>query len=64
VEHDGSGVPESLTIGDVRRDAAFNHLQGDNPEHDRGDCGIVSCADVPTPPALPASPVTVTTARR
>jgi len=36
----------SLTIGDVRRDAAFNHLQGDNPEHDRSDCGIVSCADV------------------
>jgi hypothetical protein len=36
----------SLTIGDVRRFAAFNHLQGDNPEHDRGDCGIVSCADV------------------
>jgi hypothetical protein len=36
----------SLIIGDVRDDAAFNHLQGDNPEHDRGDCGIVSCADV------------------
>jgi hypothetical protein len=36
----------SMTIGDVRRDVAFNHLQGDNPDHDRGDCGIVSCADV------------------
>jgi hypothetical protein len=36
----------SLIIGDVRGAAAFNHLQGDNPEHDRGDCGVVSCADV------------------
>jgi hypothetical protein len=36
----------TLIIGDVRDYAAFNHLQGDNPEHDRGDCGIVSCADV------------------
>jgi hypothetical protein len=36
----------SVTIGDVRRYAAFNHVQGDNPEHDCGDCGIVSCADV------------------
>jgi hypothetical protein len=36
----------SLTIGDVRDYAAFNHLQGDNPEHDCGDCGVVSCADV------------------
>jgi hypothetical protein len=36
----------SLIIGDVRAFAAFNHLQGDNPEHDRGDCGIVCCADV------------------
>jgi hypothetical protein len=36
----------SLIIGDVARCAAFNHLQGDNPGHDRGDCGIVSCADV------------------
>jgi hypothetical protein len=36
----------SLIIGDVRGAAAFNHLQGDNPEHDRGDCGIVSCAEV------------------
>jgi hypothetical protein len=36
----------SLVIGDVHGCAAFNHLQGDNPEHDCGDCGIVSCADV------------------
>jgi hypothetical protein len=36
----------SLIIGDVRGDAVFNHLQGDNPDHDRGDCGIVCCADV------------------
>jgi hypothetical protein len=36
----------SVTIGDVRGYAGFNHLQSDNPEHDRGDCGIVSCADV------------------
>jgi hypothetical protein len=36
----------SLTIGDVCGYALFNHLQGDNPEHDCGDCGIVSCADV------------------
>jgi hypothetical protein len=35
-----------LTIGDVRGYARFSHLQGDNPEHDLGDCGIVSCADV------------------
>jgi hypothetical protein len=35
-----------LTIGDVRDYAAFNHVQGDNPEHDCGDCGVVSCADV------------------
>ena len=36
----------SLTMGDVSGYAALNHLQGDNPEHDRGDCGIVSCAEV------------------
>jgi len=36
----------SLTIGDVLGYAAFNHLQGDNPGHDCGDCGVVSCADV------------------
>jgi len=37
---------QSLTIGDVRGYAAFNHLQGDNADGDRGDCGIVCCADV------------------
>ena len=36
----------SLVIGDVQRYATLNHRQGDNPEHDFGDCGIVSCADV------------------
>jgi hypothetical protein len=36
----------SLIIGDVRGYAAFNHLQGDNPQHDGGDCGVVCCADV------------------
>jgi hypothetical protein len=36
----------SLLIGDVRGCAAFNHLQGDNPEHHCGDCGIVCCAEV------------------
>jgi hypothetical protein len=36
----------SLMIGDVTRCAAFNHLQGDNPEHDCGDCGVVCCAEV------------------
>jgi hypothetical protein len=36
----------SITIGDVHGYATFNHLQGDNPEHDRGDCGIVACANV------------------
>ncbi|MGH3301081.1 MAG: hypothetical protein ACRDOK_05200 [Streptosporangiaceae bacterium] len=30
----------------MRGCAAFNHLQGDNSEHDLGDCGVVSCADV------------------
>jgi hypothetical protein len=47
------GKPERLpdgrrcvVIGDVAGYAAFNHRQGQNPEHDRGDCGIVSCADV------------------
>jgi hypothetical protein len=33
-------------IGDVLGYAAFNHLQGDNLEHDGGDCGMVCCADV------------------
>jgi hypothetical protein len=36
----------SIVIGDVRRYAAFNHLQGNNPEHDGGDCGVVCCAEV------------------
>jgi hypothetical protein len=35
-----------VVIGDVLGYAAFNHLQGDNPEHDCGDCGIVGCAEV------------------
>jgi hypothetical protein len=36
----------SLTIGDALGYAAFNHRQGDNPEHDAGDCGVVCCAEV------------------
>jgi len=36
----------TLQIGEVARYAAFNHRQGDSPEHERGDCGIVCCADV------------------
>jgi Peptidase_C39 like family len=36
----------SLMIGDVTGYAAFNHLQGDNPDHDCGDCGVMSCAEV------------------
>jgi hypothetical protein len=36
----------SLVIGDVHGYAALNHRQGDNPERDRGDCGIVACAEV------------------
>jgi len=36
----------ALQIGEVARYAAFNHRQGDNPEQDRSDCGIVCCADV------------------
>lgn len=35
-----------LVIGYVRDYAVFNHLQGDNPEHDGGDCGVVCCAEV------------------
>jgi hypothetical protein len=35
-----------IVLGNVRSYAAFNHVQGDNPDHDYGDCGIVSCADV------------------
>jgi hypothetical protein len=45
LDHLPDGRP-SLVIGDVHRYAAFNHLQGDNPEHDCGDCGIVCCAEV------------------
>lgn len=36
----------SLTIGDVRDYAAFNHQQGDNPYGFQEDCGLVSCQDV------------------
>jgi hypothetical protein len=36
----------SLMVGDVPGDAAFNHRQGDNPEHWAGDCGLVSVQDV------------------
>ena len=35
-----------LIIGDVRGYAAFNHLQGENADGDRGDCGVVCCAEV------------------
>ncbi len=35
-----------LVIGDVSGYAAFNHRQGDNPEHDDGDCGVVCCAEI------------------
>jgi hypothetical protein len=43
--HLPDGQP-SVQIGDVVAYAAYNHRQGDNPENDRGDCGIVCCADV------------------
>lgn len=43
--HLPDGQP-SVRIGDVIGCAAYNHHQGDNPENDRGDCGIVCCADV------------------
>lgn len=36
----------SLLIGDVQGYAAFNHLQGDNPENDHGDCGVMCCLEV------------------
>jgi hypothetical protein len=36
----------ALVIGNVDGYAAFNHLQGDNPEHDGGDCGVMCCAEV------------------
>ncbi len=45
LDHLPDGKP-ALVIGDVTSYSAFNHLQGDNPEHDGGDCGIVCCADV------------------
>jgi hypothetical protein len=37
---------QSLTLGHVRAYAAFNHRQGDNPEHFQLDCGLVSVQDV------------------
>jgi hypothetical protein len=37
---------QAVIIGDVQGYAAFNHLQGDNPERDGGDCGVVCCAEV------------------
>jgi len=36
----------SLMLGDVPGYAAFNHRQGDNPEHFQADCGLVSVQDV------------------
>lgn len=36
----------SVRYGDVRHDAAYNHLQGDNPYNFHEDCGLVSCQDV------------------
>src|SRR5713226_4450164 len=36
----------SLMLGDVPGYAAFNHQQGDNPEHFQADCGLVSVQDV------------------
>jgi hypothetical protein len=33
-------------LGAVPYYAAFNHRQGDNPEHFTGDCGLVSVEDV------------------
>ncbi len=43
--HLPDGQP-TVQIGDVVADAAYNHRQGNNAENDRGDCGIVCCADV------------------
>jgi len=37
---------ETLVIGDVAGYAALNHRQGDNADHDAGDCGVLCCADV------------------
>jgi hypothetical protein len=36
----------SVIIGAVRASMAFNHVQGENAEHFRGDCGVVCCVDV------------------
>jgi hypothetical protein len=36
----------SLMLGHVRGYAAFNHRQGDNPEHFQLDCGLISVQDV------------------
>jgi hypothetical protein len=35
-----------LIIGAVRAAIAFNHVQGENAVHFRGDCGVVCCVDV------------------
>jgi hypothetical protein len=35
-----------IVIGDVGGYAAFNHRQGDNSEHDDGDCGVVCCVEI------------------
>ncbi len=37
---------ESLMVGDVPEYARFSHRQGDNPEHFRNDCGLMSVQDV------------------
>jgi hypothetical protein len=37
---------QSVIIGAVRASMAYNHVQGENAEHFRGDCGIVCCVDV------------------
>ena len=36
----------SLMLGHARSYAAFNHRQGDNPEHFQLDCGLMSVQDV------------------
>jgi hypothetical protein len=36
----------AVIIGAVRASIAFNHVQGENADHLRGDCGIVCCVDV------------------
>lgn len=35
-----------MIIGAVRASIAFNHVQGENAAHFRGDCGVVCCVDV------------------